>query len=216
MDKKEQAIQIIEELCRLYPDADCTLDSREPWQLLVSGILAAQCTDARVNIVAPMLFDRYPDVASLADAPSGEVEEIIRSCGFFRVKARSIIDSMQLLRDRFDGQVPVSMEDLLVLPGIGRKIASLILGDCFGIPAIVVDTHCGRISGRLGLTDSKDPHRIERDLAEVLPREHWIGFGHRMVAHGRAICRARDPRCGECTLAGLCRKGSEILGNRLL
>jgi endonuclease III len=212
MNKKQQAKAIATELARMYPEADCTLDFREPWKLLVSGILAAQCTDARVNLVTPELFARYPSVRELAEAQPTDVEGIIRSCGFFRTKTKSILGSMRMLADRYDGQVPRSMPELLLLPGIGRKIANLILGDCYGIPAIVVDTHCGRISHHLGLTDSKDPHRIERDLAQVLPREEWIGYGHRVVAHGRVLCKARNPRCNVCALQHLCRKGKETVG----
>ncbi|MHB8962449.1 MAG: endonuclease III [Saccharofermentanales bacterium] len=216
MDKRLQAEFIIEGLYRLYPEADCTLDFREPWKLLVSGILAAQCTDARVNLITPALFSRYPSIEALSGADLQSIEEIIRSCGFFRVKARSIKESMTRLMGNFNGEVPQTIDDLLTLSGIGRKIANLILGDCFGIPSIVVDTHCGRISHHLGLTDSINPHRIERDLAEVLPEEYWIGYGHRMVAHGRALCKARNPQCSLCALAGYCRKGLETVEHHQL
>lgn len=211
MDKKQQARLIISELYRLYPEADCTLDFKEPWKLLVSGILAAQCTDARVNLVTPALFKKYPSAEALAAAELSSIEDIIRSCGFFRVKSKSIKESMNLLVRNFGGNVPHTIDELLLLPGIGRKIANLVLGDCYGIPSIVVDTHCGRISHHLGLTDSKDPHRIERDLAQVLSEECWIGYGHRMVAHGRALCKARNPQCNSCPLVQICRKGMETV-----
>ncbi|MHB1453293.1 MAG: endonuclease III [Saccharofermentanales bacterium] len=211
MDIKQQARLIIDGLYQLYPEADCTLDFKEPWKLLVSGILAAQCTDARVNTITPGLFKTYPTAEALAAAELSSIEDIIRSCGFFRVKSKSIKESMYLIVNEFDGEVPRTIDELLTLPGIGRKIANLILGDCFGIPSIVVDTHCSRISHHLGLTDAKDPHRIERDLAQVLPEEYWIGYGHRMVAHGRALCKARNPQCNSCALVHLCRKGLETI-----
>ena len=204
---------ITDELWRLYPDADCTLDQRnEPWKLLVSGILSAQCTDARVNKITPELFERYPRVGDLADAQISELQEIIRSCGFFRVKSESIKMSMQKLFNEFEGEVPADFATLLSFPGVGRKIANLIMGDSFGIPGIVVDTHCARISRHFGLTDSTDPYRIEKDLSLIIPEERWTGYGHRVVAHGRAVCKARSPDCQACSLNVLCRKGKENVG----
>ena len=204
---------ILDELWRLYPEADCTLYYKdEPWKLLISGILAAQCTDARVNMITPALFARYPTIAAMADARLPELEDIIRSCGFFRVKASAIKRSMEMLISDYDGKVPADFDSLLTLPGIGRKIANLIMGDSFGVPGIVVDTHCSRVSKRLGFTDSTDPYRIEKDLAAIIPRDKWTGYGHRVVAHGRAVCSARNPGCHICTLKDTCRKGREAIG----
>lgn len=211
--RKKLALRVTDELWQLYPDAECTLDHiYEPWKLLVSGILAAQCTDARVNLITPGLFSRYPTINDLADADTAELEEIIRSCGFYRVKASSITRSMQMLVSDFKGTVPAELDDLLKLPGVGRKIANLVLGDSYGIPGIVVDTHCARVSGRIGFTDSSDPVRIEKDLVSVIPENRWIGYGHRVVAHGRALCKARNPSCDLCSLREYCRKGREEIG----
>lgn len=205
---------ITDELWRLYPDAECSLDERnEPWKLLVSGILSAQCTDARVNMITPVLFSRYPRVEDLANAELTDLQDIIRSCGFFRVKSESIRSSMKKLYNEFSGKVPADLNILLTFPGVGRKIANLIMGDSFGIPGIVVDTHCARISRHLGLTDSTDPYRIEKDLTEILPAEKWTGYGHRVVFHGRAVCTARNPACPDCSLNDLCRKGRERIGS---
>ncbi len=204
------AAQTFAALYWLYGEAECTLDGHEdPWRLMVGGILAAQCTDARVNLITPELFAAFPDIGAFAQADTTEIEPLIRSCGLFRTKARSIRNSARALIEHFDGQVPDRMTDLLSLPGIGRKIANLVLGDGFGIPAMVVDTHCARVAQRIGLTDSKDPARIERDLTAVFPPEQWIDLGHMMVAHGRALCDARNPRCDQCPLADLCRYASE-------
>ncbi len=189
-----------------YGPAACTLDGHEdPWRLIVGAILAAQCTDARVNRTTPGLFARYPSIESFATADTADIEPLIRSCGLFRTKARAIRGSAAVLVERFGGRVPDRMEELLTLPGIGRKIANLVLGDGFGIPGVVVDTHCARIARRIGLTDSEDPARIERDLRERFPPERWIAIGHLMVAHGRDLCPALRPRCRECPLQGFCR-----------
>lgn len=205
-DNTVLAQQTYAALYALYGEAECTLDGYEdPWRLLVGGILAAQCTDARVNLITPALFAAYPDVEAFANADPSEIEPLIRSCGLFRMKARSIRDSARALVEHYGGAVPDRMEDLLSLPGIGRKIANLVLGDGFGIPGMVVDTHCARVARRIGLTDSKDPVRIEKDLTAVFPSEQWIDLGHMMVAHGRALCDARNPLCGQCPLAGFCR-----------
>lgn len=202
---EEQAALVVAILRDLYPQAICTLDYREPWELLVAAILSAQCTDARVNLITPGLFARFPDVTSMAGASQAEVEELIRTCGLFRNKAKAIIASSQVLVEKFAGQVPQNFPDLISLPGIGRKIANLLLGDAFGVPALVVDTHCARVSRLIGLTDSENPHQIEKDLTGILPPEEWIGYGHLMVEHGRTLCIARRPRCDICPVAPHCR-----------
>lgn len=205
MELRDIAGQTVKRLKAHYPNAECTLDFRQPWQLLVAAILSAQCTDARVNLITPALFERYPDLAALAQAVPGELENLVRSCGLYRTKARNILASAQLLIKDFGGELPQSTEELMRLPGVGRKIANLILGDCFHRPAIVVDTHCARISRLIGLTDSLDPLVIEQDLARVLPSEDWIDYGHLMVTHGREICIARRPDCPRCPLQDICR-----------
>ncbi len=192
-----------------YPDADCTLEYQEPWKLLISGILAAQCTDARVNIVCSTLFVEFPTIESIAEADILLLEDRIRSCGFFHVKAKAIKSSMNRILEDFSGQVPSTLDELISLPGVGRKIGNLILGDCFGRQAVVVDTHCTRISRHLGLTDATDPAKIEQDLMRCLPEESWTSYGHRIVAHGRAICTARNPQCAKCPLRHVCKKGME-------
>lgn len=209
VDKQLQARQVVHALAALYPLADCTLDYREPWKLLISGILAAQCTDARVNIICKTLFVEFPTIKSFADADPAVLEDRIRSCGFYHVKAKSIKGSMQKLIRDYRGEVPSTIEDLTSLPGVGRKIANLVLGDCFGRQAIVVDTHCARISRLIGLTDSTDPARIEQDLMKCVPEGEWTNYGHRMVAHGRAVCTARNPKCRQCPLRWICRKGTK-------
>lgn len=203
-----RGVQVMRVLRWMYPDAVCTLDHVDPWQLMVGAILAAQCTDARVNLITPGLFSRFPDAAAMALAHQAEVEELIRSCGLFRNKARAIIGASQVIIERHQGVVPDQLGDLLNLPGIGRKIANLILGDSFGIPAVVVDTHCARISKRIGLTDRDDPPGIEKDLMNELPRADWTDYGHLIVTHGRTLCMARQPKCGDCALALLCRYAS--------
>lgn len=211
-EKKIKAEKVIEELWRLYPEAQCTLDYKEePWKLLVAGILSAQCTDARVNIITPVLFKKYPTISELAQAQLEDIQQIIRSCGFFRVKSDSIKRTMNMILEDFNETVPKTLEELILLPGVGRKIANLILGDTYGIPSIVVDTHCSRVSHHIGFTDSKDPYKIEKDLSKILPKNTWIGYGHRMVAHGRAICVARNPKCVQCTLNKICRKGIKVI-----
>jgi len=209
---KIKAGLITEKLKLMYPDADCTLVYREPYRLLISGILAAQCTDARVNIVVKDLFNDFPSIKAIADAPLSDLERYIRSCGFFHSKSKYIKESMNILINDFDGNVPETREALMTLPGVGRKIANLILGDCFGVQAIVVDTHCIRISKRLGLTDSTDVLKIEQDLMRNIPRNDWTAFGHMIVLHGRALCIARSPKCNDCELRCLCKKGIESVG----
>ena len=204
--KKELALEVIERLKAEYPDAACTLDYADAWQLLVSVRLAAQCTDERVNMVTPALFARFPTLESLAQADVSEVEEYIHSTGFFRAKARDIVAASQMMLEQFDGKVPDNMEDLLKLPGVGRKTANLILGDVYHVPGVVVaDTHCIRISGKLGLTDgTKDPAKVETQLRKILPPEESNDFCHRLVLHGRAVCTARKPECQGCTLRPWC------------
>jgi endonuclease-3 len=204
MERKEKAAATVRLLREIYPDADCTLAFEHPWHLLVAAILAAQCTDARVNQITPALFARYRTLPELAAADPGEMEGLIRSCGLFRNKTKAILGASRQLVQKHQGQVPANLADLESLPGIGRKIANLILGDCFHIPAIVVDTHCARIAALVGLTASSNPVQVERDLALVLDRRDWIAFGHLCVSHGRAVCVARRPACGRCPLRFLC------------
>ena len=197
---------IIRELKELYPDSLCSLEYEKDYELLFSVRLAAQCTDERVNQVTPALFARFPTLESLAQADVAEVEQYIHSTGFFRAKARDIVASAQMLLEEYGGKVPGTMEELLKLPGVGRKTANLILGDVYHTPGVVVaDTHCIRITGLLGLTDgSKDPAKVEQQLRQVLPPEESNNFCHRMVLHGRAVCVARRPQCGSCTLRPWC------------
>lgn len=206
MQTQETIRQIIGELKTLYPDGICSLDYRKDYELLFATRLSAQCTDERVNQVTPTLYARFPTLESLAQADVGDVEEIIHSCGFFRAKARDIVLASQMLLSDFGGKVPNTMEDLLRLPGVGRKTANLILGDVFRAPGVVVaDTHCIRITGLLGLTDgSKDPKKVEDQLRACLPPEESNDFCHRMVLHGRAVCVARRPQCQVCALAPWC------------
>ena len=212
MKTEAQISAIIEELKKLYPDAVCSLDYRKDYELLFSVRLAAQCTDARVNLVTPALFERFPSLEAFAQATPEEVGEYVHSCGFWRAKARDIVGSAQMLLSDFGGRVPDTMEDLLRLPGVGRKTANLILGDVYGKEGYVCDTHCIRITGRLGITDgSKDPLKVEQQLRKVIPPEESSDFCHRMVLHGRALCMARGPKCGECPLRDLCDHGKETV-----
>jgi endonuclease-3 len=201
---RTRARRLVRLLARAYPDAHCALHHHGPLQLLVATILSAQCTDARVNMVTPALFTRYPDAAAFANAKPRELEKLIHSTGFFRNKARNIIACCQQLVARHGGEVPATMEELVPLPGVGRKTANVILGNAFGVPGIPVDTHVGRLSQRLGLTTASDPVKIERDLARLIPRKEWTMFGHRLIFHGRQVCHARKPLCEQCTLAELC------------
>ena len=206
MKTNEEVWSIVNELKALYPDSLCSLEYEKDYELLFSVRLAAQCTDERVNKVTPALFARFPTLESLAEADVAEVEQYIHSTGFFRAKARDIVLSAQMLLRDYGGRVPGTMEELLRLPGVGRKTANLILGDVYRVPGVVVaDTHCIRITGLLGLTDgSKDPAKVEQQLRAVLPPEESNDFCHRMVLHGRAVCVARRPRCGECPLRPWC------------
>ena len=206
MKKKADVLHIIEELKIRYPDGICSLDYPKDYELLFSVRLAAQCTDERVNLVTPALFARFPTLESLASADVTEVEEYIHSTGFFRAKARDIVAASRMLLEEYGGRVPDTMEDLLRLPGVGRKTANLILGDIYHKPGVVVaDTHCIRISGKLGLTDgTKDPGKVEQQLRAILPPEESNDFCHRLVLHGRAVCMARKPDCPNCTLRPWC------------
>ncbi len=208
MNKKELALAAVERLKQAYPDTVCTLDYDAAWKLLVSVRLAAQCTDARVNVVTQELFARYPTVEALAAAEPEDIEAIVRPCGLGPSKARDISACMRRLRDEFGGHVPDDFETLLSLPGVGRKSANLIMGDVFGRPAVVCDTHCIRLSNRIGLVDEvRDPARVEKQLRALLPPEESNAFCHRLVDHGRAVCTARTkPRCAECALADICEK----------
>ena len=206
-EKRQIAEKAVTALKKEYPDAICSLEYTDPFELLVATRLAAQCTDARVNMITPALFERFPTLQSFADAEVGEVEEYVRSCGFYRATARDIVACAKLLVDNYGGKVPDSMEELLKLPGVGRKTANLILGDVFKIPgSTVVDTHCIRISNRLGLVDDlKDPVKIEFALRKQLPPEKSSDFCHRIVLHGRAVCTARKPMCENCRLKSVCQ-----------
>ena len=200
-----RAREILKRLKKRYPDAHCELDHRNAFELLCATILSAQCTDARVNLVAPVLFRRYPDVEALSAARPEEVEEIIRSTGFFRNKTKSLIGMANAVVDRHGGDIPASMEQLKVLPGVGRKTANVILGNAFGInEGVTVDTHVGRLSRLLRLSRNTDPERIERDLMALFPQRDWALLSHLLIFHGRRTCIARRPRCGECVLVDLC------------
>ena len=208
MTKKQRALEVIERLKKEYPDADCTLDYDEAWKLLVSVRLAAQCTDARVNVVVEGLFEKYPNVAALADAAVEDIKEIVRPCGLGESKARDISACMKMLRDEYEGKVPDDFDALLKLPGVGRKSANLIMGDVFGKPAIVTDTHCIRLSNRMGLVDGiREPRKVEMALWKIIPPEEGSDFCHRLVIHGREVCTARTkPYCDRCCLADICPK----------
>ena len=202
--------KIIEELKALYPQALCALDYGKDYELLISVRLSAQCTDARVNLVTPDLFAAYPSLDAFAEADVEDVERLIHSCGFYHHKARDIVAACRMIRDEFGGVVPDNMDDLLRIPGVGRKTANLILGDIYGKEGYVCDTHCIRITGLLGLTDgSKDPEKVERQLRQVIPPEESSDFCHRMVLHGRAVCVARRPNCSACAMAPYCKHAQE-------
>ena len=208
MTKKQRALAVIERLKKEYPETTCTLEYDQAWKLLVSVRLAAQCTDARVNIVVEKLYERFPDINALAEAPVEEIEQIVRPCGLGNSKARDISLCMKMLRDTYGGKVPDDFEELMKLPGVGRKSANLIMGDVFGKPAIVTDTHCIRLCDRIGLVDGiKEPGAVERALWKLIPPEEGNDFCHRLVDHGRAVCTARTkPYCEKCCLSDICRK----------
>jgi endonuclease III len=199
------ARQVARALKRAYPDAKCALNHQDPYQLLVATILSAQCTDTRVNMVTPELFRRFPDPAHLAQAPPDELEDLIRSTGFFRAKARSLLAMAGQLVEQYRGKIPTRLAGLTALSGVGRKTANVVLGTAFGIASgVVVDTHVTRLARRLGLSKSKTPEQIEKDLMQLIPRSGWVDLSHRLIHHGRRICLARRPRCDACSLADIC------------
>lgn len=198
--------QILSVLRERYPDALCALQYRKDYELMIAVRLSAQCTDKRVNEIAPALFARFPTLECFAEATPEEVEPYVRSCGFFRQKAKDIVAACQALRDRFGGRVPDSMDELLTIPGVGRKTANLLLGDLYGQPAVVCDTHCIRIANRLGLAKGKEPEKVERQLRAILPPEESSAFCHRIVLFGRDVCTARSPHCADCPLRPFCRE----------
>ena len=208
MTKKQLALEIIRRLKEEYPDAECSLDYDQAWKLLVSVRLAAQCTDARVNVVVEGLYAKYPTVDALAEANVEEIEAIVKPCGLGRSKARDISACMKILRDEYDGKVPDDFDKLLALPGVGRKSANLIMGDVFGKPAIVTDTHCIRLVNRMGLVKQiKEPAKVEKELWKIIPPEEGSDFCHRLVYHGREVCTARTkPYCDKCCLQDICKK----------
>lgn len=212
MTKEELALEVIQRLKEEYPDAGCTLDYDQAWKLLVSVRLAAQCTDARVNVVVEGLYAKYPDVKALAAAPVEDIEEIVRPCGLGRSKARDISACMKILDEQYDGKVPGDFDALLKLPGVGRKSANLIMGDVFGKPAIVTDTHCIRLTNRIGLVDNmKEPKKVEMALWKIIPPEEGSDFCHRLVYHGRDVCTARTkPYCSKCCLQDICEKNGVV------
>ncbi|MDR3570100.1 MAG: endonuclease III [Syntrophobacteraceae bacterium] len=205
-NKVKSILKILDEL---YPDPQCSLNFENPLQLMVATILSAQCTDERVNIVTPALFDKYRSAQDFARAPLDELEQDIKSTGFYHNKATAIRESAKIISERFDGEVPRDMETLVGLPGVGRKTANVILGNAFGIPGIAVDTHVSRVSVRLGLTRAKDPNKIERDLSALLEKSIWVKFSHQLIQHGRRICTAKKPRCSICLLQPHCDYGMD-------
>jgi endonuclease-3 len=207
MTKKQRAIAAVEGLKTAYPEAICSLTAENPLQLLIAVRLSAQCTDARVNLVTPALFAHFPTLDSLADADPDEVGEYIRSCGLYKTKAKDIVAMCRMLREVYGGNIPDTVEELTKLPGVGRKTANLVCGDVYGVPGVVVaDTHCIRISNRLGLCATKDPYKVELALRPLLPPEESNDFCHRLVLFGREVCSARSPKCEDCPLSDICRK----------
>ncbi|MBQ3073250.1 MAG: endonuclease III [Ruminococcus sp.] len=206
MTKKGIALLAVESLKAEYPDAICSLDYESPFQLLVATRLAAQCTDARVNLITPALFAEFPDAESMAQADVERIKELIKSCGFFNTKSRDLVEMSKSIMEKFGGEVPDTIEELTSLSGVGRKTANLIVGDVYHKPAVVVDTHCIRITRRLGLHTEKDAAKIEKILRDLLPPEESNDFCHRLVLHGRAVCKAPTPKCDECCMKDFCRK----------
>lgn len=209
-ERRVRALAIDDILAELHPDARCALDFRTPFQLLIAVILSAQTTDASVNRVTPELFRRFPDAAALAAAPREELEEILRSIGFFRSKARSISETARAVVDQYGGAVPGTLDELVTLRGVGRKTANVVLGECFKTPGLTVDTHFRRLSQRMGLTGHEEPERIERDVMKLLPAARWTMFSHRMIWHGRRLCSARKPLCTDCAVRPLCPTGQAL------
>jgi endonuclease-3 len=201
---RSQAKRVGHGLAKLYPDAHTALEHHNPFQLLIATILSAQCTDKMVNKVTPSLFARFPNAAAMANADVAELENLIKPTGFYRNKTKSLMACSKTLVEKHQGKVPPSLEELTKLPGVGRKTANVVLGDCFGIPGVVVDTHVQRLSKRLGLTQESTPERIEQDLMALFPKEEWTLLSHRLIYHGRQVCDARRPRCAECTLQSFC------------
>jgi len=197
---------LLAKLDEAHPDAHCALHFRNPFELLIATILSAQCTDERVNMVTPALFSKFPTAALTAKAKVEDIEAIVRSTGFFRAKAKSILGASKIIVEHFDGEVPSTLEELVKLPGVGRKTANVVLGDAFGIPGITVDTHVGRLSRRLGLTKLDDPVKVEFALNKLIPQPQWTIFSHRLIFHGRRVCTARKPACQRCTLNDICPK----------
>ncbi|MCD7723627.1 MAG: endonuclease III [Clostridiales bacterium] len=206
MNKKEKAKKTVEILKEMYPDAVCSLGYESPLQLLIAVRLSAQCTDARVNQVTPALFERYKTLDDFASADVADIEKYIYSCGFYKSKAKSIVEAANKIKNDFGGRVPDTIEELVTIPGVGRKTANLIVGDIYGKSAMVVDTHCIRITNRLGLAAEKDPVKLEMQLRKIIPAKDGSDFCHRIVLFGRDVCTARSPRCGECPLGGFCAK----------
>ena len=210
MTKKKLALEVIERLKKEYPQSHCTLAYDKAWQLLVSVRLAAQCTDKRVDEITPLLYEKFPTVEALAAAPVEEIEKIVRPCGLGNSKARDISACMKVIHEEYAGRVPDTMEELLKLPGVGRKSANLVLGDVYGKPAIVTDTHCIRLCNLIGLVDDiKEPGKVEKELWKIVPPEEGNDLCHRFVDHGRAVCIARRPQCGECCLKDICKTGKK-------
>jgi endonuclease-3 len=202
--QKARALEVVKCLKTEYPNATCSLDYTNPVQLMVSTILAAQCTDERVNFVTKSLFKQYKSAKDFANAPDGELEEAIRTCGFYRQKARSIREACRDIVEKHGGKIPNSMEELVKLRGVGRKTANVLMAECFEPVGVIVDTHCKRLSNRLGFTKNTDPVKIERDIMNLLPQEHWRMYSHCLVFHGRAVCVARSPRCSQCVVRDRC------------
>lgn len=209
MTEKQRAVLAVEALKKEYPDAICSLTYTEPLQLLIATRLSAQCTDARVNMVTPALFERFPTLNAFCDGPVEDIEEIIRSCGLYKTKARDIYAMCNKLRSDYNSVVPDTVEELTKLPGVGRKTANLVVGDIYHKPAVVTDTHCIRICGRLGLSEGKDPLKVEKQLRAVLPMDEANDFCHRLVLHGRAVCDARKPKCEICCMREFCKYAQE-------
>ncbi|MGC6452189.1 MAG: endonuclease III [Pirellulaceae bacterium] len=204
-EEKNHARRVVRHLAKHYADAECALNYESPFQLLIATILSAQCTDERVNIVTADLFAKYPTAYELAQATQKQVEKIVKSAGFYRAKAKNIRNCAKQLVEKHDGEIPLELEALTALPGVGRKTGNVLLGTAFGIPSgVVVDTHVGRISRRLGIAFEKDPVKVERELMAVLPKKEWIYYSHRMIHHGRAICDARKPLCEDCSMKRFC------------
>ncbi len=197
---------ILRILKKTYPDASCSLTYESPFQLLIATVLSAQCTDARVNKVTPELFKRYPDAQSMSRAGLDDLEELVRTTGFFRSKAKSLAQIAQQLTEKYEGEVPKTLEALTEMRGVGRKTANVVLGNAYGIPGLVVDTHVGRISRRLGFTKAADPVKVETEMMPVVPRKDWTLYSHLLIDHGRAVCLARKPRCGDCVVFKLCKR----------